>query len=100
MKLKYPRRREPSRCVCPGRGRPASWIRRPEGAEFGSRLAESPVPTARKSHQPYHLCGPRDADVREDWHCGNAKRLKCVQLAGAIIKGGHAESGSKLHTLL
>ena len=38
------RRREPSRCVCPGCGRAASWCCRPERVELGSRLAESPFP--------------------------------------------------------
>ena len=45
------------------------------------------------------MCSPKYADVREDDHCGNAKRLECVQLAGAIVARGRAESGSKLHAL-
>jgi hypothetical protein len=32
-------------------------------------------------------------------HFGNAKRLEYVQLAGAVVKRGCAESGSKLRAL-
>src|ERR1035441_10300864 len=45
------------------------------------------------------VCGPKCADAKEDGHSGNAKRLECVQLAGAIVKCGRSESGSKLHAL-
>jgi hypothetical protein len=45
------------------------------------------------------LCSPNYADVKEGGHRGNAKRLECVQLAGAFVKRGRAESGSKLHAL-
>jgi hypothetical protein len=31
-----------------------------------------------------------------NWH---AKRLECVQLAGAVVRRGWFESGSKLHAL-
>jgi hypothetical protein len=34
--------------------------------------------------------------VRMNYH---AKRLECVLLAGAVVKRGRAESGSKLHAL-
>ena len=42
---------------------------------------------------------PGYADIRDDGQCGIAKRMECVQLAGAIAKGGRPESGSKLHAL-
>ena len=48
---------------------------------------------------PLSVCGRRYGGAREGGHCGNAKRLECVQLAGAIIKHGRSESGSKLHAL-
>ena len=54
---------------------------------------------ARGQDRALGVCGPKYADVREDGHSGNAKRLECVQLAGAIVKRRRAESGSKLHAL-
>ena len=45
------------------------------------------------------VCGLKYADLRDEGHFGNAKRLECVQLAGAVVKRGRGESGSKLHAL-
>ena len=50
-------------------------------------------------HGGLSVCGLKYADVRDEGHFGYAKRLECVQLAGAVVKRGRAESGSKLHAL-
>src|ERR1035437_10195352 len=48
---------------------------------------------------PLGMCGRRYCDVGEDGYSYGAKRLECVQLAGAIVKCGRSESGSKLRAL-
>src|ERR1035438_5425776 len=65
----------------------------------GTCIAPRPQPSLTLTALLLSVYGPKCADVKEDGHSGNAKRLECVQLAGAIVKCGRSESGSKLHAL-
>ena len=48
---------------------------------------------------PLSVYGIKYGDVGAAGHPCSAKRLECVQLAGAIVKRGHSKSGSKLRAL-
>ena len=100
-----------------GRARPRAaefhcYCRRPEGVlpylQMGGQLGQGARQSAHSSRTEngaecrrrlLSMCGRKYGDVGEDGHSCGAKRLECVQLAGAIVKRGRSESGSKLRAL-